>query len=214
MGKVGSECRGGLEENLAMAENLYNLVERIALVLPEALNTWRAQSEQGFLDVTERLLETAIVHLEEQSKNLRSSSEDNITSSAIGFFNRYGIRASSQTNSRGHVDIYISHTWRSALVICGEAKIWRGVSYHVDGLGQVLGYCTGRLPYCFLLAYVVKGEVEKHVENLKRELDQSFPEKQQGFSVAHPSLRWALVTQHKHSGGNLVRVLHAGVKLC
>lgn len=203
-----------MEESIAMAKNLYDYFERVAHVIPEVLNTWRAQSPQGFLEVAEKLLEAAIVHLEEQGKNLIKSSEDNITSSAIGFFNRYGIRASSQTNSRGHVDIYILHSYLSSLVICGEAKIWRGAGYHIGGLSQVLKYCTGRTPYCFLLAYVTSGKIERHIGTLRTELDKELPEGQQGPSTAHATMRWTLETRHLHSGGHQVKVLHAGANLC
>ncbi len=197
-----------------MAKSLYNLIERIVAAVPEALNTWRAQTPEGFVDVSEKLLEAAIVHMEQQGKNLKCSSEDNITSSAIGFFNRYGIRASSQTNSRGHVDIFISHSLEPSLNICGEAKIWRGVSYHIGGLGQVLGYCTGRMPHCFLLAYVTSGKIQQHIKNLCVELDLKLPANQQGGAKTHHSLQWGLVSDHTHSGGRLVRVVHAGVNLC
>lgn len=197
-----------------MKNSLYNLIERISHALPEAVTAWRAQSEEGFLDVSEKLLEAAIVHMELQGKNLRGSSEDTITSAAIGFFNRYGIRASSQTNSRGHVDIFIHHPWKPALVICGEAKIWSGKVYHVSGLGQVLGYCTGRHPRCFLLAYVTSGKVQKHIDSLRKELDSTMPEQQQGFSTPHQFLRWSLVSEHLHSTGINVRVVHACINLC
>ena len=203
-----------MEEGIAMVLNLYDLFERIAHVLPEALNTFRAQTPQGFVATSEKLLEVAVVHLEEQGKNLRKSSEDNITSSAIGFFNRYGIRASSQTNSRGHVDIYICHSYLPALVICGEAKIWDGVVYHIGGLSQVLGYCTGRMPNCFLLAYVTKGKIDQQIRTLQAALDKGLPEQQQGLSSPHASMRWTLVTSHLHSGSGEVKVLHAGVNLC
>jgi hypothetical protein len=69
----------------------------------------------------------------------RISREDNITSAALGFLNAYGIQATSQTNSRGHVDIYLKHAWQPRLAICGEAKIWRGAAHHIGGLAQVLG---------------------------------------------------------------------------
>ncbi len=197
-----------------MAKSLYDFIERIAHAIPEALNTFRAQSPEGFVEVSERLLSVAIVHLEEQGNNLRNCKEDAITSSVIGFFNRFGIRASSQTNSRGHVDIYIRHSYLPALVICGEAKIWRGISYHISGLAQVLGYSTGRVPYCFLLVYVTSGKINEHVETIRAELDEKLPERQQGPSSPHESLQCALVTEHFHSGGNQVKVLHAAVNLC
>jgi hypothetical protein len=198
-----------------MARSLYDYVERIFHVLPEALNTWRAQSPDGFLHVTENLLGDAITHLEQQAKNFRGPQikEDTITAAAIGFFNRYGICASSQTNSRGHVDIFIKHAWQPSLVICGEAKIWKGVTYHIGGLAQVLGYTTGRTPFCFILVYVKTGALEVHMRTLQAECDAQLPEQQQGACANHAKLRWALLTGHQHSSGHLVTALHAGVNL-
>jgi hypothetical protein len=198
-----------------MARSLYDYFERFAHVIPEAVNTWRAQSPDGFLHVSEGLLAQAITHLEEQAKNFRGTQikEDTITAAAIGFFNRFGIRASSQTNSRGHVDIYIKHAWQPSLVICGEAKIWNGASYHIAGLAQVLGYATGRTPFCFILAYVKIGGVEQHILTLQAALDAQLPEQQQGACTPHAIMKWALLTGHKHSSGHLVTVLHAGVNL-
>ncbi len=198
-----------------MEKNLYEFIERIVAVFPEAINTWRAQTSDGFAEVSEKLLAAAIDHLESQGKNLKDSKEDNITSSAIGFFNRYGIQASSQTNSRGHVDIHIRHSFRPGFIICGEAKIWDGSSYHCGGLHQVLGYCTGRMPRCFILEYVTKGKIENHFARLQKTLDDELPEQQAGPSGKHATLRWALITEHTHhSSGIRIRVLHAGANLC
>lgn len=213
MGNVGTNHWCWLEEGVIMVKSLYDYIERIAHVIPEALNTWRAQSPDGFVHVSENLLGASIVHLEQQANNFQASGEDNITTAAIGFLTRYGIQATSQTNSRGHVDIFIQHGLRRTLVICGEAKIWRGTAYHMSGLTQVLGYCTGRLPFCFVLVYVKTGAIQTHVNTLRSELDARLPNSQQGPCLDHHSLNWALVTNHVHSSSNLVTVLHAGVNL-
>jgi hypothetical protein len=196
-----------------MFRTLFDYLERISSVVPEVTNTLRAQSPDGFLHVSEKLLAAAIVHLEEQGKNLRDSREDTITAAAIGFFTRYGIRASSQTNSRGHVDIYIKHGTQPTLMICGEAKIWRTPSYHIGGLRQVLGYCTGRIPFCFIIVYVTKGAIAVHMGSLQAALDDQLPEQQQGACSPHSDLRWSFSSGHLHSSGGVVTALHAGVNL-
>jgi hypothetical protein len=198
-----------------MSFSLFDYIERIAQVVPEALNTWRAQSPDGFCHISEQLLGAAITTLEAQAKNLNDPQirEDTITAAALGFFNRFGVRASSQTNSRGHVDIYIQHSSRSWLVICGEAKIWKGSDYHIKGLSQVLGYSTGRMPFCFVLAYVKTGQIEGDFLRLKTALNEIRPEQQQEDCRDHDHLRWALVTNHQHASGRIVTALHAGVNL-
>ena len=192
---------------------LYNYVETFLGALPEALAWMRAQTSDGFRVTVETLLERAVRHLETNANNLRTSREDTITCVTIEFFNRYGIQATQQQNSRGHVDIFISHRFRPTFVICGEAKIWRYPAYHVDGLGQVLGYTTGRYPYCFLLTYVQKGAIKTHFETLQVHLDTNLPEAQQGPCSDHPTFEWGLLSNHEHRSGELVSVLHAGVNL-
>lgn len=213
MAEMGSERGRSLEENIEMVQNLYNFLERISSTLPEALHTFRAQTPAGFVATAERLLAVAVDHLESQGNYLRGASEDAITSSVIGFFNRYGIRASSQTNSRGHVDIFIEHSFLPGLKVCGEAKIWRGVSYHIRGLGQVLGYCPGRMPYCFMLEYVTNGKISENVSKLRKKLDAELPEHQQGPANSHSSMPWTLVTFHLHSSGENLEVLHTAANL-
>ena len=196
-----------------MLRNLYDYIEILLSPLPEAVRWLSAQTPNGFAIVAEKLIARAIDHLEASGNYLRTSREDTITCAAIGFLNRYGIQATSQPNSRGHVDIFMKHNWHAALVICGEAKIWRGPANHTGGLAQVLGYTTGRYPYCFVLAYVQVGQIKQHVETLRIHLDTTLPEAQQGPCVRHQAFNWALLSNHQHTSGEAVSVLHAGVNL-
>jgi len=191
----------------------YNYVEAFLAAVPEAVTRLRVQTPSGFQEITEKLLGHAIAHLETSSNYLRSSREDTITCAAIGFLNRYGIEATSQTNSRGHVDIFLKNSSHPGFTICGEAKIWRGPAYHINGLNQVLGYTTGRFPFCFILVYVQTGIIKDLMETLQTTLDASRPEAQRGPCSRHGSLTWALLSNHQHNSGELVRVLHAGVNL-
>ena len=193
--------------------NLFDYVEGFLSFLPEAAGWMAARTPDGFGLIAEKLIARAIDHLEADGNRLRTCKEDTITSAAIGFLNAYGIQAYSQPNSRGHVDIFLKHSWKPALMICGEAKIWRGAVYHTGGLAQVLGYTTGRYPFCFVFAYVQTGQIKNHIETLKTHLDTTLPEHQQGPCSSHDSLAWGLLADHQHTSGELVRVLHAGVNL-
>lgn len=196
-----------------MTQTLYSYIEGLLGALPEVFGYWRTQTPEGFRATAEKLLESAISYLETNANNLRTSGETTVTCAAIQFFNRYGIQATQEQNSRGHVDIFITHKNRGAFLICGEAKIWRYPANHIDGLAQVLGYTTGRHPYCFLLAYVQKGVIKSHIESLRTHLNTALPEAQQGPCSSHPEMNWALLSDHLHTSGELVRVLHAGVNL-
>jgi hypothetical protein len=201
------------KENKVRARNLFDYVEIFLSPLPEAVRWLSAQTPAGFTQTTARLIANAVSHLEENGNNLRASQENTITCAAIGFLNRYGIQATSQTNSRGHVDIFMKHSWQATLVTCGEAKIWRGCAHHTDGLNQLLGYTTGRHPFCFLLAYVKTGQIKNHIETLQQHLDSNLPNCQQGSCSISDDMKWALLSDHEHTSGELVRVLHAGVNL-
>jgi len=194
-------------------KSLYDYVEGVLSFLPEGAGWLRCRTPKGFREMSQKLIAHAITHLEADGNRHRSAAEDAITSAAIGFLNRYGIATFSQVNNRGHVDIYMKHAWKPGLVICGEAKIWRGVAYHVSGLRQVLGYATGRYPFCFVLAYVQSGRIADHISNLTDHLNSAVPEDQQGACTPHDYIVWGLVAQHKHTSGNNIEVLHAGVNL-
>lgn len=196
-----------------MRRSLYDYIETIVHIVPEVVTMWRATDPEGFVEVTEKLLVHAVTHLEQQAKDLRGFRENGITAAAIIFFNRYGIRASRETNSRGHVDIFVQHNWKTSFVICGEAKIWHSVRSHIDGLAQVLGYTTGRMPYCFVLSYVTKGAIQAHVDALRDALNSERPEKQSGPCSNHHAHCWMLCSEHLHSSGRPVRALHAAVNL-
>lgn len=192
---------------------LLEYVEIFLGPLPEAVRWLSTQTPDGFSRTAEKLIASAVVHLEESGNYLRASHENTITCAAIGFLNRYGIQATSQTNSRGHVDIFMKHSWQTSLVICGEAKIWRGCAHHVGGLEQLLGYTTGRHPFCFVFAYVQTGQIKNHMEALQQHLDSNVPNHQRGPCSLHSRMRWALLSDHEHESGEVVRVLHAGVNL-
>jgi hypothetical protein len=202
-----------LETEETPVRNLFDYVEGLLNFLPEAVGWMAARTPAGFGTIAEKLLARAVDHLESNGKHFRTSSEDNITSATLGFLNAYGIQATSQTNSRGHVDIYLKHAWQPRLAICGEAKIWRGAAHHIGGLAQVLGYSTGRYPFCFVLAYVQTGQIKTHIATLRTHLDTTLPERQQGPCASHATFVWGLTANHLHSSGELVRVLHAGVNL-
>lgn len=112
---------------------LFYYLETLLQGLPEALNYFRASTPAGFRDATERLLHRAIEHLEVSANQLRHSSEDTITVAAIGFLNRYGICATYQTNSRGHVDLYIMH---SARIIRTSTERSLPITITIQGIGS------------------------------------------------------------------------------
>lgn len=193
--------------------NLFQYMQTLLAVGPEVSAWFRAATDEGFVNTTETLLSRAVDHLEASRNHLATSGEDGISTAVIGFLNGFGIHASRETNSNGHVDFLVRHQWRSNLIICGEAKIWHGKQYHFGGLDQLLGYMSGRYPHGFLLAYVQTGQVERHMETLEGALNEDLPNEQQGPCERHPTIHWSLYSSHLHSSARVVRVLHIGVNL-
>lgn len=200
--------------NNPMILSLLDYVEAFLAPASDVLGWWRAYSREGFRLTAEQLLISAIDFVEANANDLQSSTENGITCVFIRFFHQYGIRASREENSRGHVDILIQHTCIPGLRWCGEAKIWDGASNYVKGLDQVLHYATARFPHCFVLAYMKSGQIQTQMQSLRDYLNANRPHHQQGQCSHHDSIRWALLADHMHdNSGSLVQVLHAGVNL-
>lgn len=119
-----------------------------------------------------------------------------------------------EPNSNGHVDLTIVADHCTPIrVKLGEAKIYSSPSYHIKGIGQLLGrYTTGRETPGLLINYVRKPDIKSIVGKLKTEMDKKLPEHQTGPCQDH-LLKWSLLTRHKHSSGEIVSVGHIGFNL-
>ena len=116
--------------------------------------------------------------------------------------------------STAHVDLTIEVDQCSpARIKLGEAKIYSGPSYHIKGIGQLLGrYTTGRENAGLLINYVRKKDIKGITAKLKTAMDKKLPENQTGPCEDH-TLKWSLVTKHKHSSGEIVSIGHIGCNL-
>jgi hypothetical protein len=125
-----------------------------------------------------------------------------------------GLTVTQETNSNGHVDLTIEADHCSPIRIkLGEAKIYSSPSYHIKGIGQLLGrYTSGRETPGLLINYVRKPDIKTIVSKLKTEMDKKLPDNQTGPCEDHV-LKWSLRTKHKHSSGEIVSVGHIGFNL-
>ena len=72
----------------------------------------------------------------------------------------------------------------------GEAKIYDGPSYHVNGLGQLLNrYVTGRECRNLMIVYVRKKDIKGLMEKLRKRLDEDLPVAQVGATIDHEPRR-------------------------
>jgi hypothetical protein len=126
----------------------------------------------------------------------------------------YGLRATREANTNGHVDITTEaeHTYPVVRRLV-EAKIYRSPSYHVQGLHQlILRYSTGREGRGWLVNYVRQNNIKGIVCSLREHLDSNKPCDQKGESRDH-TITWWFASTHRHNSGEDIEVVHASCNL-
>lgn len=193
------------------AAELFGIIERKA---PAYLDLLTAVTDEEFEAAFTALLEGAVQHLEKNKKKFATLDEEGLTAVFAGKLSVPGLTVEQETNSNGHVDLMIEadHCIPTRTKL-GEAKIYSGPSYHMKGIGQLLGqYTTGRETRGLLLNYVRKKNIKGLTAKLKAALDKELPENQIGPCEDH-TLKWSLVTKHQHSSGETVSLGHIGCNL-
>lgn len=171
-----------------------------------------SQTDQEFDAGLQGLLESAVDFLERNAGLLHQQSEDQITCSVVAYLNLPGLRVTQQTHTNGHVDITIEAELPLRRRL-GEAKIYSGPQYHVDGMDQLFNrYMTGREGLGILLSYVKKDDIKGLVDKVRLHLDTSKPCQQKGNSQDHP-IKWAFMTHHQHTSGEALPILHLNCNL-
>lgn len=190
------------------------LFERIKRKAPEYIDLLIAETDADFEAAFTVLLEKAVTHLEKNTKNYAALDEEGLSGVLAASLSIPGLTVSQEENSNGHVDLTIVADHCSpARTKLGEAKIYRGPSYHMKGIAQLIGkYTTGREKDGLLINYVRLKNIAEITANLKSELDANLPADQTGPCTAH-TLKWSLVSKHKHSSGEMVSVSHIGCNL-
>jgi hypothetical protein len=190
------------------------LFERLKRKAPEYLDLITATTDGQFEEAFTALLDRAVGHLEKNKTNFASLDEEGLSGVLAGTLSMPGLRVTQETNSNGHVDLTIeADHCTPARVKLGEAKIYAGPSYHIKGIGQLLGrYTTGRETMGLLLSYVRKDDIKGITDGLRAAMDEKLPEKQIGPCESH-ILKWSLVTRHKHKSGEVLPLAHVGCNL-
>jgi hypothetical protein len=190
------------------------LFERIRQMAPAYIDLLTAKTIDEFEAAFAVLLEGAVIHLEKNKKNFKSLNEEGLSGVLAASLTIPGLTVTQEANSNGHVDLTIeADHCTPARTKLGEAKIYAGPSYHIKGVGQLLGrYTTGRETAGLLINYVRQANINGITEKLKKEMDAQMPEKQIGPCEPH-TLKWSLATKHDHSSGEIVSVFHVGCNL-
>lgn len=190
------------------------LFDRIKRKAPAYLDLLTAETEGEFEAAFTVILEVALRHMEKNKKNFQQLDEEGLSGVLAGALTIPGLTVTQETNSNGHVDLTIeADHCIPARIKLGEAKIYSSPSYHMKGIGQLLGrYTTGRETRGLLINYVRKPNIKAIIANLKVEMDKKLPENQTGPCEGH-ALKWSLLTEHEHSSGEVISVGHIGCNL-
>jgi hypothetical protein len=190
------------------------LFDRIKRKAPAYLDLLTAKTDGEFETAFTVILEGAVHHLEKNKKNFQKLDEEGLSGALAGALTVPGLTVTQETNSNGHVDLTIeADHCTPARIKLGEAKIYSSPSYHIKGIGQLLGrYATGRETPGLLINYVRKPNIRGIMVTLKTEMDKKLPQNQTGPCEDH-ALRWSLLTMHQHSSGEVVSITHIGCNL-
>ncbi len=191
------------------------LFDRLKRRNPAYLDLATAETEEEFESAFCVLLEHAVHHLEKNKENFEKLDEEGLSGAFAGALSIPGaLVVTQEANSNGHVDLTIEAECTPVRIKLGEAKIYSSPSYHIKGIGQLVGrYTTGRETAGLLLNYVRKKNIKGITDKLRAEMDKQRPLNQTAPCANH-RLKWSLVTKHKHSSGEILSVAHIGCNLC
>ena len=194
--------------------SLLDYVEMLKRKAPEYLDLLAAENDEEFEKAFDAILDKAVIHLEKNKKNFASLDEEGLSAVLAGSISVPGLTVSQEKHSGGHVDLtFEANQCIPARTMLGEAKIYDGPSYHVNGLGQLLNrYVTGRECRNLMIVYVRKKDIKGLMEKLRKRLDEDLPVAQVGATIDH-TLKWSFVSTHKHSCDENLQVCHVGCNL-
>lgn len=191
----------------------YDLTDQLRQQSPEHLDLFASLSDDDFQIAFDSLLSKALAGLEESKKGFQSLDEPALSAILRLAMLVPGLSVTLEQHSNGHADLtFESYRLGIARRILGEAKIHHGPKNHIDGVGQLLGYMTGRELRGLIVIYMRKANGSTLMKNIRDTMDGDKPENQQGPTTSHP-LKWAFDSNHLHSCGENIRVSHVACNL-
>lgn len=196
------------------SSTLLDFIDQIQRKAPEYIDLLVADTDTSFEAAFAAILEKAVHSLEINGKNFAALDEEGLTAVLALALTIPGLTVTQETNSNGHVDLTVvaDHCvpMRKKL---GEAKIYDGPEKHLKGLAQLLGrYTTGREGRGLLISYVKKSGIAQIVTKLREKMDADKPLLQQGSTSDLP-IKWAFLSRHDHSCGEVLEVGHISCNL-
>ena len=192
---------------------LYDLTNQLLQQSPEHLDLFASLSEDDFQIAFDSLLGKALAGLEESKKGFQSLDEPALSAVLRLAMLVPGLSVALEQHSNGHADLtFESYRLGIARRILGEAKIYDGPKYHIDGVGQLLGYMTGRELRGLMVVYMRKANGSVLMKKIRDTMDGDKPGNQQGITTSH-LLKWAFDSSHLHTCGDNVRISHVACNL-
>ncbi len=192
---------------------LYDLTSQLRQQSPEHLDLFASLSDDEFQIAFDSLLGKALAGLEESKKGFQSLAEPALSAVLRLAMLVPGLSVALEQHSNGRADLTVeSYRLGIARRILGEAKIHDGPKYHIDGVGQLLGYMTGRELRGLMVVYMRKANGSVLMKKVRDTMDADKPENQQGITTSHP-LKWAFDSSHLHTCGDNVRISHVACNL-
>jgi hypothetical protein len=194
--------------------SLRDLGERWKGQSPAIISLYTAQTDVEFESAFEAILELVLSGLEQNKPNLAGLSEDGLSDILVIAFNAAGLRATRETHSNGHVDLTIDVGFCSPMRRkLGEAKIYDGPSYHLQGLEQLIDrYTTGRETRGLMIEYVKQADIAGLIQKIRERMDKDLPLNQQGPTQDN-GLKWSFLSVHRLKSGDDHPVAHYGCNL-
>jgi len=192
---------------------LYDLTNQLLQQSPEHLDLFASLTDDEFQIAFDSLLGKALAGLEESKKGFQSLDEPTLSAVLRLAMLVPGLSVALEQHSNGHADLtFESYRLGIARRILGEAKIYDGPKYHIDGVGQLLGYMTGRELRGLMVVYMRKANGSVLMKKIRDTMDGDKPGDQQGITTSH-LLKWAFDSSHLHTCGDNVRISHVACNL-
>jgi hypothetical protein len=192
---------------------LYDLTNQLLQQSPEHLDLFASLTDDEFQIAFDSLLGKALAGLEESKKGFQSLDEPALSAVLRLAMLVPGLSVALEQHSNGHADLtFESYRLGIARRILGEAKIYDGPKYHIDGVGQLLGYMTGRELRGLMVVYMRKANGSVLMKKIRDTMDGDKPGDQQGITTSH-LLKWAFDSCHLHTCGDNVRISHVACNL-
>jgi hypothetical protein len=190
------------------SSTLYELTDRIRQFSPEHLDVFASLSDDEFQFAFDSLLGKALDGMEKSKVQFQGLDEPSLSAVLKLAMTMPGLSVRLEEHSNGHADL-IFECYRLGIArhILGEAKIYDGPKYHIDGLKQLLGYMTGRELRGLMVVYMRKANGTLLMQKVRDAMDADKPAGQQGLTKPH-SLKWAFDSNNTLVSGDCLQISH------